>query len=124
MNMDNKDYLPSYFNATEKWPGKIHEPLDQGNCAASWAFSTAGEFHEGLYCISTCSHNLSSFPSLLSSPPHISSAVASDRISIQSMGHMTPQLSPQNLISCDTRNQGGCSGGRIDGAWWFLRRRG
>lgn len=52
------------------------------------------------------------------------SAVASDRISIQSMGHMTPQLSPQNLISCDTRNQGGCAGGRVDGAWWFLRRRG
>uniref|UniRef100_A0AAQ5XJF2 SMB domain-containing protein n=1 Tax=Amphiprion ocellaris TaxID=80972 RepID=A0AAQ5XJF2_AMPOC len=50
--------------------------------------------------------------------------VASDRISIQSMGHMTPQLSPQNLISCDTRNQGGCAGGRVDGAWWYLRRRG
>ncbi|TNN85709.1 Tubulointerstitial nephritis antigen-like [Liparis tanakae] len=93
MNMDpESDRLPAYFNSSEKWPGKIHEPLDQGNCAASWAFSTA--------------------------------AVASDRISIQSMGHMTPQLSPQNLISCDTRNQGGCDGGRIDGAWWFLRRRG
>ncbi|XP_055733063.1 tubulointerstitial nephritis antigen-like isoform X2 [Salvelinus fontinalis] len=93
VNMDTQnDRLPQYFNAAEKWPGKIHEPLDQGNCAASWAFSTA--------------------------------AVASDRISIQSMGHMTPQLSPQNLISCDTRNQGGCAGGRIDGAWWYLRRRG
>lgn len=93
MNMDpESDRLPLNFNSAEKWPGKIHEPLDQGNCAASWAFSTA--------------------------------AVASDRISIQSMGHMTPQLSPQNLISCDTRNQGGCGGGRIDGAWWYLRRRG
>ncbi|KAF5908603.1 tubulointerstitial nephritis antigen-like [Clarias magur] len=92
MNMDNNPHLPSNFSAAEKWPGKIHEPLDQGNCAASWAFSTA--------------------------------AVASDRISIQSMGHMTPQLSPQNLISCDRRNQDGCAGGRIDGAWWFLRRRG
>uniref|UniRef100_A0A3Q3A6B3 Tubulointerstitial nephritis antigen like 1 n=1 Tax=Kryptolebias marmoratus TaxID=37003 RepID=A0A3Q3A6B3_KRYMA len=92
MNEIQNDRLPHYFNSAEKWPGKIHEPLDQGNCAASWAFSTA--------------------------------AVASDRISIQSMGHMTPQLSPQNLISCDTRNQGGCAGGRIDGAWWYLRRRG
>lgn len=44
--MDNNEYLPSYFNAAEKWPGKIHEPLDQGNCAASWAFSTAGESQE------------------------------------------------------------------------------
>ncbi|XP_077599651.1 tubulointerstitial nephritis antigen-like [Stigmatopora nigra] len=93
INMGSEgDVLPTRFNSGEKWPGKIHEPLDQGNCAASWAFSTA--------------------------------AVASDRISIQSMGHMTPQLSPQNLISCDTKNQGGCAGGRVDGAWWYLRRRG
>lgn len=34
--------LPSYFNAAEKWAGMIHDPLDQGNCAGSWAFSTAG----------------------------------------------------------------------------------
>lgn len=91
MNMKN-EVLPVYFNAEEKWPGLIHEPLDQGNCAGSWAFSTA--------------------------------AVASDRISIQSMGHMTPALSPQNLLSCDIRNQRGCRGGRVDGAWWYLRRRG
>lgn len=43
MNMNGNDHLPSYFNAADKWPGKIHEPLDQGNCNASWAFSTAGE---------------------------------------------------------------------------------
>lgn len=40
------------------------------------------------------------------------------------MGHMTPILSPQNLLSCDTHHQQGCRGGRLDGAWWFLRRRG
>ncbi|XP_017591600.1 PREDICTED: LOW QUALITY PROTEIN: tubulointerstitial nephritis antigen-like [Corvus brachyrhynchos] len=49
---------------------------------------------------------------------------AAKRPSIHSMGHMTPALSPQNLLSCDTRNQRGCSGGRLDGAWWYLRRRG
>ncbi|XP_041068037.1 tubulointerstitial nephritis antigen-like [Carcharodon carcharias] len=92
MKMDSNDLLPRYFNAADKWPGMIHEPMDQGNCAASWAFSTA--------------------------------AVASDRISIQSMGHMTAVLSPQNLISCNTRDQQGCHGGRLDGAWWYLRRRG
>ncbi|GCB76875.1 hypothetical protein scyTo_0021043 [Scyliorhinus torazame] len=43
MNMDSNDLLPRYFNAEEKWPGMIHEPMDQGNCAASWAFSTAGK---------------------------------------------------------------------------------
>ncbi|NXG40687.1 TINAL protein, partial [Psilopogon haemacephalus] len=88
MNMDSNEVLPRHFDAAAKWPGMIHEPLDQGNCAGSWAFSTA--------------------------------AVASDRISIHSMGHMTPALSPQNLLSCDTRNQQGCSGGRLDGAWWVV----
>uniref|UniRef100_A0A8C5S999 Tubulointerstitial nephritis antigen like 1 n=1 Tax=Laticauda laticaudata TaxID=8630 RepID=A0A8C5S999_LATLA len=92
INMATNEVLPSHFNAADKWSGMIHEPLDQGNCAGSWAFSTA--------------------------------AVASDRISIHSMGHMTPALSPQNLLSCNTRHQQGCNGGRVDGAWWFLRRRG
>uniref|UniRef100_A0A480WBV4 Tubulointerstitial nephritis antigen-like isoform X2 n=1 Tax=Sus scrofa TaxID=9823 RepID=A0A480WBV4_PIG len=86
------EVLPRAFEASEKWPNLIHDPLDQGNCAGSWAFSTA--------------------------------AVASDRVSIHSLGHMTPVLSPQNLLSCDTHNQQGCQGGRLDGAWWFLRRRG
>ncbi|XP_059810269.1 tubulointerstitial nephritis antigen-like [Hypanus sabinus] len=92
MDMDSNDVLPKHFNAADKWPGMIHQPMDQGNCAASWAFSTA--------------------------------AVASDRITIQSMGHVTATLSPQNLISCNRRKQQGCQGGRIDGAWWYLRRRG
>ncbi|XP_045332416.1 tubulointerstitial nephritis antigen-like isoform X2 [Leopardus geoffroyi] len=86
------EVLPTAFEASEKWPNLIHGPLDQGNCAGSWAFSTA--------------------------------AVASDRVSIHSLGHMAPVLSPQNLLSCNTHNQQGCRGGRLDGAWWFLRRRG
>lgn len=36
------EVLPTAFEAAEKWPNLIHEPLDQGNCAGSWAFSTAG----------------------------------------------------------------------------------
>lgn len=43
MNMDSNEVLPRHFDAAAKWPGMIHEPLDQGNCAGSWAFSTAGE---------------------------------------------------------------------------------
>ncbi|XP_062889964.1 tubulointerstitial nephritis antigen-like [Mobula hypostoma] len=92
MDMDSNGVLPKHFNAADKWPGLIHQPMDQGNCAASWAFSTA--------------------------------AVASDRIAIQSMGHVRAVLSPQNLISCNRHKQQGCHGGRIDGAWWYLRRRG
>ncbi|NXD11497.1 TINAL protein, partial [Nothocercus nigrocapillus] len=76
--MDANEVLPRHFDAAAKWPGMIHEPLDQGDCAGSWAFSTAGE--------------------------------GGGRAA--------------NLLSCDTRNQRGCGGGRLDGAWWYLRRRG
>ncbi|XP_077343940.1 tubulointerstitial nephritis antigen [Lithobates pipiens] len=33
--------FPLYFVSSYKWPQYIHRPLDQKNCAASWAFSTA-----------------------------------------------------------------------------------
>ncbi|XP_059793516.1 tubulointerstitial nephritis antigen isoform X3 [Balaenoptera ricei] len=33
--------LPEFFISSYKWPGWTHGPLDQKNCAASWAFSTA-----------------------------------------------------------------------------------
>lgn len=87
-----KTDLPEFFVASSKWPGWTHGPLDQKNCAASWAFSTA--------------------------------SVAADRIAIQSQGRYTANLSPQNLISCCARRRHGCSGGSVDRAWWFLRKRG
>ncbi|RXM33124.1 Leucine-rich repeat-containing protein 1 [Acipenser ruthenus] len=85
---DLKYDMPEFFIASYKWPGWIHGPLDQHNCAASWAFSTA--------------------------------TVAADRIAIHSMGRRKANLSPQNLISCDTKNPNGCSGGRIDSAWCLV----
>ncbi|XP_056419551.1 tubulointerstitial nephritis antigen [Hyla sarda] len=84
--------FPEFFIASYKWPDYIHRPLDQKNCAASWAFSTA--------------------------------SVAADRVAIHSQGLHTANLSPQDLISCNVHNQYGCRGGHIDGAWWFLRKRG
>ncbi len=33
--------LPMSFDARDKWPGKVHPVRDQGDCGASWAFSTA-----------------------------------------------------------------------------------
>ncbi|XP_002734398.2 tubulointerstitial nephritis antigen-like [Saccoglossus kowalevskii] len=50
--------------------------------------------------------------------------VASDRLAIQSSGETGMTLSPQHLLSCNTRGQRGCSGGHIDRAWWFMRKRG
>lgn len=115
------EVLPTAFEASEKWPNLIHEPLDQGNCAGSWAFSTAG-MAKGRGRRGGKGQPRPGPPDVpLCLPPP---AVASDRVSIHSLGHMTPVLSPQNLLSCDTHNQRGCHGGRLDGAWWFLRRRG
>ncbi|XP_071965121.1 uncharacterized peptidase C1-like protein F26E4.3 [Antedon mediterranea] len=51
-------------------------------------------------------------------------AVASDRLAIQSMGTMKVILSPQHLLSCNTRRQRGCDGGYTDRAWYFLRKKG
>ena len=34
--------LPDAFDARIRWPGLVTEIRDQGNCAASWAFSTTG----------------------------------------------------------------------------------
>ncbi|XP_076463069.1 tubulointerstitial nephritis antigen-like [Babylonia areolata] len=84
--------LPEMFDARRRWPDKLHPIRDQGNCAASWAFSTT--------------------------------AVASDRLSIESDGAIREELSAQHMLSCDTDGQGGCTGGKADRAWFFLRRYG
>ncbi|XP_069462240.1 tubulointerstitial nephritis antigen isoform X2 [Ambystoma mexicanum] len=36
-----EDDFPLFFIASYKWPDWIHGPLNQQNCGASWAFSTA-----------------------------------------------------------------------------------
>eukprot|EP00058_Branchiostoma_floridae_P020872 XP_002606362.1 hypothetical protein BRAFLDRAFT_67605 [Branchiostoma floridae] len=87
-----RENLPEFFDARQRWPGLIQDVRDQGNCGASWAFSTT--------------------------------AVLADRLAIQSRGTMTVTLSPQNLLSCNTNRQRGCQGGRLDRAWWFLRKKG
>ncbi|XP_067936308.1 tubulointerstitial nephritis antigen-like [Watersipora subatra] len=38
----NIEGLPIEFDSREQWPTYIHPAMDQGRCAASWAFSTAG----------------------------------------------------------------------------------
>ncbi|XP_042301831.1 tubulointerstitial nephritis antigen [Sceloporus undulatus] len=40
-NITGEADFPEFFVAWHEWPGWIHDPLDQRNCAASWAFSTA-----------------------------------------------------------------------------------
>lgn len=84
--------LPRQFDAREKWRGNIHEIRDQGNCGASWAFSTT--------------------------------ALAADRLSIESRGRVTANFSPQHMLSCDSHRQDGCNGGYLDRAWWYLRKSG
>ncbi|XP_048757536.2 tubulointerstitial nephritis antigen-like isoform X2 [Ostrea edulis] len=51
--------------------------------------------------------------------------VAADRLSIESRGLLTNQLSPQHLLSCNRRRgQRGCEGGSVEKAWWFIKRKG
>jgi hypothetical protein len=49
-------------------------------------------------------------------------SVASDRFAIE--GETDLELSPQSLISCNTKGQSGCRGGYVDRAWNYLRRYG
>lgn len=84
--------LPESFDARVRWPGWVHDVRDQGNCAASWAFSTT--------------------------------ALAADRLTIESRGSALANLSPQNLLSCNNHGQDGCKGGDLDRAWWFIRKHG
>ncbi|XP_013389940.1 uncharacterized peptidase C1-like protein F26E4.3 [Lingula anatina] len=86
------EILPDFFDARSRWPGMIHPVQDQGNCGASWAFSTTG--------------------------------VASDRLTIHSHGGINDMLSPQQLLSCNSKNQFGCEGGHLDRAWWYMRKTG
>ncbi|XP_055349039.1 uncharacterized peptidase C1-like protein F26E4.3 [Paramacrobiotus metropolitanus] len=92
MRTDPRTPVPDSFDARQHWPGLIHDIRDQGNCAASWAFSTT--------------------------------ALAADRIAIMTKGARNLSLSVQQLISCNSNGQKGCSGGFVDRAWWYLRKRG
>jgi len=42
LKISSDDVFPREFDSRDKWPGYIHEAMDQGQCASSWAFSTAG----------------------------------------------------------------------------------
>ncbi|ODM92974.1 putative peptidase C1-like protein F26E4.3 [Orchesella cincta] len=49
-------------------------------------------------------------------------AITADRLAIQSKGVENVKLSPQHLISCNSRGQQGCQGGHLDRAWNFMRK--
>ncbi|XP_055333503.1 uncharacterized peptidase C1-like protein F26E4.3 [Paramacrobiotus metropolitanus] len=51
--------LPDNFDARLKWPGLIQEIRDQGNCAVSWAFSTAAVAADRIAIMSKGSKKLS-----------------------------------------------------------------
>ena len=55
---------------------------------------------------------------------YVCPGVAEDRLRIETDGVMTDSLSVQHLLSCDTEEQMGCKGGRLDRAWWFMRATG
>eukprot|EP01132_Coremiostelium_polycephalum_P002368 gene2368-2927_t len=52
------------------------------------------------------------------------SEVLSDRFCIASKGKVNVTLSPQALVSCDTRMNQGCNGGYPDQAWRYIEQTG
>lgn len=48
--------------------------------------------------------------------------VTTDRFSIMSKGAINDVLSPQHLLSCNSRNQQGCQGGHLTRAWNWIRK--
>eukprot|EP01132_Coremiostelium_polycephalum_P002423 gene2423-2992_t len=52
------------------------------------------------------------------------SEVLSDRFCIATNGKVNVTLSPQSLVSCDTRMNQGCNGGYPDAAWQYLEETG
>ncbi|XP_037582784.1 LOW QUALITY PROTEIN: uncharacterized peptidase C1-like protein F26E4.3 [Dermacentor silvarum] len=41
LHLKKREQLPEEFDARIRWPGLVHGVRDQGDCASSWAFSTA-----------------------------------------------------------------------------------
>lgn len=44
MHVNINEVLPEQFDAREEWGDLIHPVQDQGNCGASWAFSTTSKY--------------------------------------------------------------------------------
>uniref|UniRef100_A0A1B6DDL1 SMB domain-containing protein n=1 Tax=Clastoptera arizonana TaxID=38151 RepID=A0A1B6DDL1_9HEMI len=48
--------------------------------------------------------------------------VVNDRLFVISSGEDSTKLSPQHLLSCNLKNQRGCSGGHLTRAWKFIQK--
>jgi len=87
--------LPAEFDSRTQWPNYIHPIRDQGQCGSCWAVSAAEVF--------------------------------SDRAAIVSNGTVQGSApngySPDDLVSCDTVDQG-CRGGYLDKAWDYISQTG
>mmetsp|Transcript_20503 Transcript_20503/g.57415 ORF Transcript_20503/g.57415 Transcript_20503/m.57415 type:complete len:731 (+) Transcript_20503:140-2332(+) len=92
-----KSALPASFDARAHWSECLSIGLvrNQGKCGSCWAFAAA--------------------------------TVLADRFCIAAFKRREPfrslMLAPEHLVDCDGGNSG-CSGGRLDSVWWFLRDHG
>lgn len=91
--------MPPSFDPRRRWPQceSIRRVRNQGKCGSCWAFAATGVLADR-FCIAEARRNHTLLSHDLS-------------------------LSPQHLVECDPTNAG-CSGGRLDDAWWFLRDQG
>ncbi|XP_045482167.1 tubulointerstitial nephritis antigen-like [Harmonia axyridis] len=90
----NPESLPRQFDATLEWPNYITDIQDQGDCAASWAISTAAVASDRF--------------GIVSKGQEVVRLSAQELISCDKRGQQT-----QN-----------CRGGYLDRAWAFIKHRG
>jgi cathepsin B len=65
--------IPTYFNATEKWPGCVHPILNQGHCGSCWAFGASETLSDRLCVASGGKKNVVLSPQYLVSCDHLMS---------------------------------------------------
>lgn len=82
--------IPTSFDARTQWPNCVFAVRNQGNCGSCWSFSATSSMWNIVQFAHFC-------------------IALQDRLCIATNGATKVTLSPQNLVSCETRNFG-CNG--------------
>ena len=109
--------LPLEFDARKKWPDAITIPMEQGTCGSCWAFSTATAISDR---IRIADPNNKELRTLINYQPY-----GTRNITYRILNN----LSPYEMVYCDTCGPGnsqgcdmGCAGGFLRIAYDYVKR--